>query len=114
MKVVRMQGNVVAEIIPEYALPVDEWYGEHFASKCREVSDDVQEGYVYDPVTGTFSDPSTIKIKPTTEERLTALEEQLVEADETAIYLFEMQMAQEQINAAQDDALIEIYEMIGG
>lgn len=51
---------------------------------------------------------------PTTEERIAALEEQVAQADNTAIELYEMQMAQEQINAAQDDALVEIYEMIGG
>ena len=41
-------------------------------------------------------------------------QEQFALADNTAIELYEMQMAQEQINAAQDDALVEIYEMIGG
>lgn len=58
--------------------------------------------------------PAPSEPEPTTEERLTALEEQVAQADETAIELFEMQLAQEEINAAQDDALIEIYEMIGG
>lgn len=52
--------------------------------------------------------------EPTDKERIAALEEQVAQADETAIELYEMQMAQEEINAAQDDALIEIYEMIGG
>ena len=42
------------------------------------------------------------------------LEEQLAVQDELSIELFEGQMAQEEINIAQDDALIEIYEMIGG
>lgn len=42
------------------------------------------------------------------------LEEQLALTDETAIQLFEAQAMQEEINTAQDDALIEIYEMIGG
>lgn len=58
--------------------------------------------------------PAPSEPEPSTEERLTALEEQVAQADETAIELFEMQLAQEEINAAQDDALIEIYEMIGG
>lgn len=40
--------------------------------------------------------------------------EQLAQADETAIELYEAQMEQEEINTAQDDALIEIYELIGG
>lgn len=41
-----------------------------------------------------------------------SLEEQLSLADETAIELYEAQMAQEEINNAQDEALIEIYEML--
>ena len=48
------------------------------------------------------------------EQRITALEEQMALADETAIELFEAQMAQEEINLAQDDALIELYEMMEG
>lgn len=58
--------------------------------------------------------PEPTEPEPTTEERVTALEAQVAQADETAIELFEMQMAQEEINTAQDDALIELYEMIGG
>ncbi len=43
-----------------------------------------------------------------------ALEESLAQTDETAIALFESQAAQESINAQQDDALLDIYEMLGG
>ena len=49
---------------------------------------------------------------PTTDERITILEEQLVQADETSITLYEAQEAQEAINSQQDEALMEIYEMI--
>ena len=42
-----------------------------------------------------------------------ALETALAGADETAISLYEAQEAQEAINAQQDEALMEIYEMIG-
>ena len=42
-----------------------------------------------------------------------ALEQALEGADETAISLYEAQEAQEAINAQQDEALMEIYEMIG-
>lgn len=42
------------------------------------------------------------------------MKSQLQQADDTAIELYEANMAQEEINAAQDDALIEIYELIGG
>ena len=41
------------------------------------------------------------------------VEEQLVQADETAIALYESQQEQETINAQQDEALMEIYEMLG-
>ena len=51
---------------------------------------------------------------PTTEERIAALEDQLAQADETNIALFEAQAAQEEINTAQDEALIALFEMIGG
>lgn len=40
------------------------------------------------------------------------MKEQLQQADDTAIELYEAHMAQEEINAAQDDALIEIYERL--
>jgi hypothetical protein len=50
---------------------------------------------------------------PTAEERIIILEEQLAQSDEIAITLYEAQEAQETINAQQDEALMEIYEMIG-
>lgn len=53
------------------------------------------------------------KPAPTTTERVTSLEEQLATADETAISLYEAQQKQDEINAQQDDALLEIYELIG-
>ena len=53
------------------------------------------------------------ELTPTTEQRVSDLEEQLVQADETAIALYEAQEEQESINAQQDEALMEIYEMIG-
>ena len=50
---------------------------------------------------------------PTTSERVSILEEQLAQSDETAIALYEAHEEQEAINAQQDEALMEIYEMIG-
>lgn len=50
---------------------------------------------------------------PTTEQRVSDLEEQIIQADETAITLYEAQEKQESINAQQDEALMELYEMIG-
>ena len=76
MKVVRLLGNVVVEVIPEYGLPVAEWYGEAFAEKCVEAPDEVEQHWQYDPDTGEFSPPSETSItpKPSAEERLAALE----------------------------------------
>lgn len=51
---------------------------------------------------------------PTLGERVTGLEASLAQTDEVAIELYEAMAAQEEINTAQDDALIELYEMIGG
>lgn len=45
---------------------------------------------------------------------LEKVEEQLALADETAIALYEMALAQDDINAAQDEALIELFEKLGG
>ena len=39
---------------------------------------------------------------------------QLAEADEIAIELYEAGLMQDAINAEQDEAIIEIYEMMGG
>ena len=49
----------------------------------------------------------------TTDARIAVLEEQLAQSDETAIALYEAQEEQEVINDQQDEALMEIYEMIG-
>ena len=53
--VVRLENNRVVEIIPEYAIPVKAWYGETFAKSCMETNSPVQIGWVYDPITETFS-----------------------------------------------------------
>ena len=52
--------------------------------------------------------------EPSPLDRLGLLEEALAQTDETAIALFESQAAQESIDAQQDDALLDIYEMLGG
>ena len=61
----------------------------------------------------TIEDDGRPEPPPTTEQRVSELEEQLAQSDETAINLYEAQEAQEAINAQQDEALMEIYEMIG-
>ena len=55
----------------------------------------------------TIEDVPDPVIEPTTEERVDALEEQVAQADEIAIALYESQVT-------QDEAIIELYEMIGG
>lgn len=50
----------------------------------------------------------------TNDESIGALNEQLSVVDEVAIELYEMEASQEEINNAQDEALIELYELIGG
>ena len=50
--------------------------------------------------------------EPTQEERIAELEEQLLMADETAVALYESQLEQEEVNIAQDEALVEIFELI--
>ena len=51
---------------------------------------------------------------PTVDERVTDLEAQLAESDEAAIALYEAQMAQGTIDAEQDEAILELYELLGG
>ena len=73
----------------------------------------VEDGQFVDFVPRPELIPEPPKPEPTEEElRLAALEEALAQTDETAIELYEAQMAQEEINAAQDEALIELYEML--
>ena len=52
--------------------------------------------------------------EPSPLDRLGLLGEALAQTDETAIALFESQAEQASINAQQDDALLDIYEMLGG
>lgn len=63
---------------------------------------------------GAASRPEPEPQTPSAEERLGLLEEALAQTDETAIALFESQAEQASINAQQDDALLGIYEMLGG
>lgn len=82
-KWVRTKNGVVAEIIPEYALPVADWYGEAFAAHCVEAPDEVGQRWTYDPETGTFAAPAPKEEPEEPEEpsgdaaRIAALEEEL-------------------------------------
>ena len=89
MKTVRLKNNIVFEIIPEYALPVEKWYGSEFAAECVDAPDNVEQHWVYDPETGTFSappepepEPEPVEPIPTIEERVTTLEESNAEMTE--------------------------------
>ncbi|PKM72863.1 MAG: hypothetical protein CVU91_07500 [Firmicutes bacterium HGW-Firmicutes-16] len=90
MKVVRLESNTVVEIIPGYALPVEEWYGEEFASQCIEAPEDVKEGWVHNPDTNTFSGPVTT---PTTEEQIAVLKAQISTSDYKVIKCAECSLA---------------------
>lgn len=72
MKIVYVKENVVQEIIPEYALPVDKWYSAEFADKCVEAPDDVEQRWVYDPETGIFLAPPEPEPEPDPEPEPTA------------------------------------------
>lgn len=97
------EGNPIT-ITEEYE--EDELYTEQVQYTLMTVTE-MTPGIMPEPV--PKPDPG-----PTTEERVTALEDALAQTDEAAIELYEAQAVQEEINAAQDEALIELYEMIGG
>ena len=70
MKIVEMRSNVAVHIVPFWSsmdeIPAD------VPDIYREVSDEVQEGWVYDPETGEFSEPGPVFpcIPPVTNEEL--------------------------------------------
>lgn len=118
----------------EYSLPadlagwtkIDEGYGDKFSlAQTHYLDKPLYDGAVlrYKLVDGKVVERTAEEIEadkaklpkpaPTTTERVTSLEEQLATADETAISLYEAQQKQDEINAQQDDALLEIYELIG-
>ena len=78
LKTVRIKNNIVVEIIPEYALPVEKWYGTAFAAQCVEAPDEVDQHWTYEPETCIFSAPAIQEPAPdpapTTEDRVAALE----------------------------------------
>lgn len=59
-----LSNNTVAEIIPDEdpifpGIPIEQRYAPDFVAKLLHVADDtaVKQNQVYDPETGTFSDP---------------------------------------------------------
>lgn len=74
MKTVRLIGSKVVEIIPNYATPVEKWYGAVFAASCRDdAPDEVAQGWTYSD--GVWSEQQT-EAEPTLtdKERIDALE----------------------------------------
>lgn len=58
MKIVKLDGNIVREIVPEYAMPIDDYYPNDFVASCVEAPDYVYEGWVYNESDNTFSEPN--------------------------------------------------------
>lgn len=56
--------------------------------------------------------PDYVVPPKTIEEKVAILEAQMAIADETAIELYEYQLEQQAINDAQDETLIELFELI--
>ena len=90
-------------------------HAPHFVLRTLPYSEKNEEEakiYAYNGEYEIFDDGKPEpELTPTTEQRVHDLEEQLVQADETAIALYEAQETQETINAQQDEALMELYEM---
>lgn len=57
MKNVRLVNNVVFEIIPSEATPIEKWYNKEFAKECVEAPDEVGQYWVYDPAKNKFFEP---------------------------------------------------------
>lgn len=91
---------------------IEQQISEPFYMDWSEVNEEIVKGCAYNGEY-TIEDDGQPEPDPTPDERIAVLEEQIAQADETAIYLYESQEAQEAINAQQDEALMEIYEMIG-
>jgi hypothetical protein len=64
MKTVRLENNTVVEIIPNYALPVEKWYGAEFSALCMEAPDEVEQNWAYDPDTETWAEPKAPEPQP--------------------------------------------------
>ena len=59
MKIVRLDGNTVREVIPEYALPVEKFYGAAFAAQCVEAPDYVDQRWILNE-DGSWTDPDDV------------------------------------------------------
>ena len=57
MKIVKLEQNIVREIIPEDVRPLDLYYPPDFCAQCVEAPDEVEQRWVYDPDANTFALP---------------------------------------------------------
>jgi len=59
MKWVRLENNIVREIIPDMATrpSVAFWFGAAFAAECVQAPAEVEQHWSYDPETDTWSVP---------------------------------------------------------
>jgi hypothetical protein len=104
MKTVRISNGIVAEIIPEAAaIPsVSHWYGGAFAAACVEAPDEVEQGWIYNPVAGTFVPPPAETEPP------------LDELTQLRLALAELAEAQEADQTATELALAELADIMTG
>lgn len=79
MKIARIENNVVVEILPEetYKLGISYWYGKDFADQCVDAPDNVKQGWVYDVLKKTFSEP----LPEVPEPYMPSLEERVASAE---------------------------------
>ena len=99
MKTVRIEDGIVVEVIPEYALPVDKWYGAAFAAQCMEAPDEVEQHWTYNAETGEWSEPAPYEPEPETEPKTEASVWDELDAAYTAGY---NEGYQEGVNTAYD------------
>ena len=59
MKIVKLDGNTVREVIPEYALPVEKFYGAAFAAQCVEAPDEVGQRWILNE-DGSWTNPENV------------------------------------------------------
>ena len=83
MKCVYVLNNMVREIIPDYAIPPEEWYGDEFASHCLMVPDNVECLWVYNSDTDEWG-PDT-DTKPVSVDRITELQLAIAELAEIVL-----------------------------
>ena len=125
-RLIRIEDETLLPIEHENWLLIDEGYGDkynlaqtHYLDKPL-INVDMTHNYKY--VEGEIvecSDDEKAEERatfpptpPTNEERIADLEDTIASLDEMAIELYEANEVEKEINEAQDEALIEIYDML--